>query len=90
MSDLPRNRDQAKYARRGHTTTTNFEHIDSLAILLEQCKGQQINRDELPFVREVTGAPGSYKISLLFAIILKSSQSLVLIQPSIWADLTSR
>ena len=57
MSDLPRNRDQAKYARRGHTTTTNFEHIDSLAILLEQCKRQQINRDELPFVREVTGAP---------------------------------
>lgn len=57
ISDLPRNRDQAKYARRGHTKSTNFEHIDSLAILLEQCKRQQINRDELPFIREVTGAP---------------------------------
>jgi hypothetical protein len=48
---------QAKYTRRGHTISTNFEHIDSLAILLEQCKRQQINRDELPFIREETGAP---------------------------------
>ena len=43
ISDLPRNRDQAKYARRGNTSSTNFEDIDSLAILLEQCKRQQIN-----------------------------------------------
>ena len=27
------------------------------AILLEECKRQQINRNELPFIREVTGAP---------------------------------
>lgn len=34
--------------------TTN---IDSLIVLLEQCKRQQINRDEQQFIREVTGAP---------------------------------
>ena len=55
MSDLPRNRAQAKYARRGHTSSAN--NTDSLVMLLEQCKRQQINREEVPFIREVTGAP---------------------------------
>jgi hypothetical protein len=57
ISDLPRKQDQAKYQRRGHTNSTNSEHIDSLAILLEQCKRQQINRNQLQFIRQVTGAP---------------------------------
>ena len=55
LSDLPRNRAQAKYARRGQTKSAN--NTDSLVILLEQCKRQQINREEIPFIREVTGAP---------------------------------
>ena len=57
MSDLPRNRAQAKYARRDHTKVKNFNKTDSLAVLLEQCKRQQINRDEKLFIREVTGEP---------------------------------
>lgn len=54
-SDLPRNKDQAKYARR-IVQTPRHENIDSLIILLVQCKRQQL-RDEEPFIREVTGAP---------------------------------
>lgn len=57
LSDLPRNRAQAKYQRRGHTNKSNFDGIDSLVILLEQCKRQQLQRDELPFIRKVVGAP---------------------------------
>ena len=57
ISDLPRNRAQAKYARRGHTRVRSFDKIDSLAIMLEQCKRQQMNRKEQPFIREITGAP---------------------------------
>ena len=57
MSDLPRNRAQAKYNRREHTKVRNFDKTDSLAVLLEQCKRQQINRNEQAFIREVTGAP---------------------------------
>ena len=56
MSDLPRNRDQAKYTRREHKVK-NFNKTDSLAVLLEQCKRQQMNRNEQPFIREVNGAP---------------------------------
>lgn len=55
-SDLPRNKDQAKYARR-IVQTPRHENIDSLIILLVQCKRQQLQRDEEPFIREVTGAP---------------------------------
>ena len=40
ISDLPRNRAQAKYLRRGHSTTKSFNNVDSLLILLEQCKRQ--------------------------------------------------
>ena len=57
ISDLPRNRAQAKYTRRGHTRVKSFDNIDSLTILLEQCKRQQMNRNEQPFIREITGAP---------------------------------
>ncbi len=57
ISDLPRNRAQAKYARREHTQQSMATNVDSLIVLLEQCKRQQINRDEQPFIREVTGAP---------------------------------
>lgn len=57
INDLPRNRAQAKYARREHTRVKSFDKIDSLTILLEQCKRQQINRNEQPFIREITGAP---------------------------------
>ena len=56
-SDLPRNVAQAKYLRRGSTKPKNFDGIDFLLILLEQCKRQQLHRDEQPFIREVTGAP---------------------------------
>lgn len=55
-SDLPRNRDQVKYVKstsRGQT----IKHIDSLVILLTQCKREQLQRDEKAFIREVTGAP---------------------------------
>ena len=57
ISDLPRNRAQAKYARRKHTQQSMATNVDSLIVLLEQCKRQQINRHEQPFIREVTGAP---------------------------------
>jgi hypothetical protein len=57
ISDLPRNVGQAKYLQRGSTKPKNFDNIDSLLILLEQCKRQQLHRDEQSFIREVTGAP---------------------------------
>ena len=57
ISDLPRNRAQAKYLRRGQTEKRSFDQNDSLVILLEQCKRQQIERNIQPFIREVTGAP---------------------------------
>jgi len=44
LSDLPRNRAHAKYLRRGHSVPKNFDKIDSLVILLEQCKRQQLVR----------------------------------------------
>ena len=57
ISDLPRNRTQAKYLRRKHNDSRRLDKNDSLLILLEQCKRQQIERNVLPFIREVTGAP---------------------------------
>ena len=57
LSDLPRNRAQAKYQRHGHTNKSNFDGTHSLVILLEQCKRQQLQRDEQPFIREVVRAP---------------------------------
>ena len=57
ISDLPRNRAQAKYHRCGHTNPKSYNNVDSLLILLEQCKRQQLQRDEQPFIREVIGAP---------------------------------
>jgi hypothetical protein len=54
-SDLPRNREQAKNHRSG--IKQNAKKIDSLAILLEECKRQQMSLGEDPFIREVTGAP---------------------------------
>ena len=57
ISDLPRNRAQAKYRRRDYTDKRSFSQTDSLIILLEQCKRQQMERNVEPFIREVTGAP---------------------------------
>ena len=54
-SDLPRNRDQAKYAR--SSKDQRISHIDSLVILLTQCKREQLQHDEKSFIKEVTGAP---------------------------------
>ena len=55
-SDLPRNREQAEYFRRG-ANASQSKKVDSLAILLEECKRQQMSLAEEPFIREVTGAP---------------------------------
>ncbi|CAB4021441.1 Hypothetical predicted protein [Paramuricea clavata] len=57
ISDLPRNRAQAKYFRHRHNDMRILNKNDSVLILLEQCKRQQIERYVLPFIREVTGAP---------------------------------
>ena len=55
-SDLPRNRTQAKYVK-SVTKGQRVGHIDSLVILLTQCKREQLQQDEKSFIREVTGAP---------------------------------
>jgi hypothetical protein len=39
-----------KYARREHTHRNMATNADSLVVLLEQCKWQQINRDEQPII----------------------------------------
>ncbi len=57
ISDLPRNRAQAKYFRRRNNESRILDKNDSLLILLEQCKRQQIEHDVSSFIREVTGAP---------------------------------
>ena len=57
LSDLPRNRAQAKYLRRGQSVPKNLKKKGSLVILLEQCKRQQLHRDEQSFTREIVGAP---------------------------------
>ncbi|KAK3736206.1 hypothetical protein QZH41_011893, partial [Actinostola sp. cb2023] len=55
ISDLPRNREQASYLRRGMSSRTS--DADSLVILLEQCKRQQLGNTKTAFVREVSCAP---------------------------------
>ena len=55
LSDLPRNRDQASYLRRG--SPEKKADVDSLVILLEQCKRQQLANPKTAFVREVSCAP---------------------------------
>ena len=57
ISNLPRNQARANYARREHIRVRSFNKIDSLTILLEQCKRQQINSNKQPFIREIAGAP---------------------------------
>jgi len=52
-SDLPRNRKQVV----NHKPPLLSKKIDSLAILLQECKRQQMCRNEDAFIREVTGAP---------------------------------
>ena len=56
LSDLPRNRDQASYLRRGSSGKKEAD-VDSLVILLEQCKRQQLANPKTAFVREVSCAP---------------------------------
>ena len=55
LSDLPRNRDEASYLRRGSSEKKAV--VDSLVILLEQCKKQQLGNPKTAFVREVSCAP---------------------------------
>ncbi|CAB4017313.1 Mitogen-activated kinase kinase kinase A [Paramuricea clavata] len=55
-SDLPRNREQAKYVR-SISKGQRVNHIDSLVILLTQCKREQLQHNKKAFIREVTGAP---------------------------------
>ena len=57
-SDLPRNRDQAKNCRsRLSNSKRNLKNVDSLAILLQECKRQQMSLGEYPFIRDVNAAP---------------------------------
>lgn len=57
-SDLPRNRQQARnYRSRASQLKPNSRNVDSLAILLQECKRQQMSLGEDPFIRDVTGAP---------------------------------
>ena len=52
-SDLPRNRGQAKNCR----SKSSSKNVDSLAILLQECKRQQLSLGQDPFIRDVTAAP---------------------------------
>ena len=52
--DLPKNRNQSGYLRGG---SSEKREVDSLVILLEQCKRQQLANPKSAFVREVTYAP---------------------------------
>ncbi len=57
-SDLPCNRDQAKnYRSRMAHLRPNSKNVDSLAILLQECKRQQMTLGEDPFIRNVNTAP---------------------------------
>ena len=55
-SDLPRNRDQAKNCR-SRNPKPSSKSLDSLSILLQECKRQQMSTGQDPFIRDVTGAP---------------------------------
>jgi hypothetical protein len=57
-SDLPRNRHQAKnYRSKMSHLRPNSKNVDSLAILLQECKRQQMTLGEDPFIRDVNAAP---------------------------------
>lgn len=57
-SDLPRNRGQAKnYRSKTPGLKKSFKSSDSLAILLQECKRQQMTLGEDPFIRDVSAAP---------------------------------
>ncbi|CAB4006223.1 Hypothetical predicted protein [Paramuricea clavata] len=57
-SDLLRNHDQAKNCRsRLSNSKRNLKNVDSLAILLQECKRQQMSLGEDPFIRDVNAAP---------------------------------
>lgn len=49
LSDLPRNRDQASYLRRG-TSENKAADVNSLVILLEQCRRQQLANPKTTFI----------------------------------------
>ena len=53
--DLPRNREQAKNCR-SRSTKSSSKNLDSLTILLQECKRQQMSAGQDPFIRDVTGA----------------------------------
>ena len=55
LSDLRRNRDQESYLRRG--SSEKKADVDSLVILLELCKRQQLANPKTAFVRDVSCAP---------------------------------
>lgn len=56
LSDLPRNRDQASYLGWGSSEKMEAD-VDSLVILLEQYKRQQLANPKTAFVHEVSCAP---------------------------------
>ena len=47
----------SNFTRDSHVGIFMWFFRKGLTILLEQCKRQQINRNEQPFIREITGAP---------------------------------
>lgn len=56
-SDLPRNRTQAKNCRAKTKQITSMKKVDSLAVLLQECKRQQLSQGKDPFIRDVSAAP---------------------------------
>ncbi len=71
-SDLPRNRGQAKHCR----SKSSSKNVDSLAILLQECKRQQLSLGQDPFIRDVTAAP-ELRCVLAFDWQLKKSKNFV-------------
>lgn len=56
-SDLPRNREQVKNFRWRVRPKKSKSVADSLVILLQECKRQQLNQGKDLFIRDVTAAP---------------------------------
>lgn len=57
-SDIPRNREKGKNCRaRSLQSGHKSRNVDSLAILLQECKRQQMSLGTDSFIREVIGAP---------------------------------
>ena len=60
VSDLPRNRAQVSYHRRSaakeKTNALSLSKTDSLVLLLDECKLQQVNASGEPFIRGISGA----------------------------------